>query len=292
MAVTVSVTAIPKPPRKAEPLGQARRCRQAWRARTSRPAGRCASERRYDLRLEDRSRALCCNASDVGRLRRAAARAARAVRAIFPRGALASDGRSNLSHVARFWPYSFPLRSYIRFALEADVNARHRWVSRSANSGHRAPFHSITSSARASSVGGTSRPSALGGLQVDDQLELARLLHGQVRGFCAFENATGIDADPTPPVRKVGTVAHQPVTLSGLHHRYASTGMLFLNSSSSMFCGVVLLRELTVITFSPSRVGHGERCQRIVKCAALSHITREHSWIGRARMRAGERSPA
>ena len=35
--------------------------------------------------------------------------------------------------------------------------------------------HSITSSARASSVGGTSRPSALAVLQVDDQLEFGRL---------------------------------------------------------------------------------------------------------------------
>jgi hypothetical protein len=36
-----------------------------------------------------------------------------------------------------------------------------------------AMLHSITSSARASSVGGTSMPSAL--LEVDDQLELGRL---------------------------------------------------------------------------------------------------------------------
>jgi hypothetical protein len=43
----------------------------------------------------------------------------------------------------------------------------------------RPPAHSITSSARASSIGGTSKPS-LGGLQVDNQLEFRRLHHRQV----------------------------------------------------------------------------------------------------------------
>jgi hypothetical protein len=44
--------------RKAAAFEQARRCRREGRARLSRPEGRCGSERRYHLRLEDRSRAL------------------------------------------------------------------------------------------------------------------------------------------------------------------------------------------------------------------------------------------
>ena len=55
--------------------------------------------------------------------------------------------------------------------------------------------HSITSSARASSVGGTSRPSALAVLQIDDELELGRLHDRQVGGLRALEDSTGIDAD-------------------------------------------------------------------------------------------------
>ena len=43
-----------------------------------------------------------------------------------------------------------------------------------------APLHSITSSATASSVGGTVRPSIERRLRVDDQLELARLHDRQV----------------------------------------------------------------------------------------------------------------
>ena len=43
--------------------------------------------------------------------------------------------------------------------------------------------HSITSSARASSVGGTVEAERLGGLQVDDQLEFGRLLDRQSAGF-------------------------------------------------------------------------------------------------------------
>ena len=73
-----------------------------------------------------------------------------------------------------------------------------------------APPHSITSSARASSVGGTSRPSILAVLAIDDQLELGRLHDRQVRRLRALEDAAGIDADLTPRVRNVGSVAHQP----------------------------------------------------------------------------------
>ena len=65
------------------------------------------------------------------------------------------------------------------------------------------PHHSITSSARASNVGGTSRPSALRGLQVDDELELGRLQDRQIGGICALEDVTGIDADLTTTVGKL-----------------------------------------------------------------------------------------
>ena len=70
--------------------------------------------------------------------------------------------------------------------------------------------HSITSSARASSVGGTVEAEHPGGLSVDDQLELGRLHDRQVRGLGALEDATGIDADLTIGIRKAGAVAHQP----------------------------------------------------------------------------------
>src|SRR5262249_4164770 len=49
-----------------------------------------------------------------------------------------------------------------------------------------------------------------GGLVIDDQLELGRLHHRQVRRLRTLENATGIDADDTPRICDVGSVAHQP----------------------------------------------------------------------------------
>ena len=58
-----------------------------------------------------------------------------------------------------------------------------------------APFHSITSSARASSVGGTVEAEHPGGLGVDDQLELRRLHDRQVCGLRALEDAADIGAD-------------------------------------------------------------------------------------------------
>ena len=55
-----------------------------------------------------------------------------------------------------------------------------------------APPHSITSSARASSVGGTSRPSALAVLRLIDQLVLGRRLHRQVGRLLALEDAVDV----------------------------------------------------------------------------------------------------
>ena len=63
--------------------------------------------------------------------------------------------------------------------------------------------HSITSSARASSVGGTSRPSILAVCSVDDQLELGRLHDRQIGGLRALEDAAGVDADLTIGIRKL-----------------------------------------------------------------------------------------
>ena len=52
--------------------------------------------------------------------------------------------------------------------------------------------HSITSSARASSVGGTVEAERLGGLEVDHQLVLGRRLHRQVGRLLALEDAVDV----------------------------------------------------------------------------------------------------
>ena len=68
--------------------------------------------------------------------------------------------------------------------------------------------YSITSSARASSDCGTSRPSWRR-LEVDDQLELGRLHDRQIGRLLALEDATGVDAGLTIGIGDVGSVAHQ-----------------------------------------------------------------------------------
>src|SRR5262249_17830189 len=52
-----------------------------------------------------------------------------------------------------------------------------------------APLHSITSSARASSIGGASRPSAFAALVTDDKFKLCRLLNRPILRLCSSPDA-------------------------------------------------------------------------------------------------------
>src|SRR5262249_22683239 len=73
----------------------------------------------------------------------------------------------------------------------------------------------------------------------------------------------------------------------------ASSGRRTAGLLIPVLCGTTLRPcELIVVTLRTRRVGHRERCQRIVKGGALSHVPREHGRIGRARMRTGKRAPA
>ena len=70
--------------------------------------------------------------------------------------------------------------------------------------------HSITSSARASSVGGTSRPSALAVLRLIDELEFGRLLDRQVGGLLALEDAVDVDGGAPEQVAIIRPVVKRP----------------------------------------------------------------------------------
>ena len=65
-----------------------------------------------------------------------------------------------------------------------------------------APFHSITSSALASSVAGIVEAERLGGLEVDHQFELGRLLDRQVGRLGALENLVNEDGGPPERIRR------------------------------------------------------------------------------------------
>ena len=58
----------------------------------------------------------------------------------------------------------------------------------------KAALYSITSSASASKVGGNREAERLGGLEVDDELELGRRLHRKIGWLLALENTAGIEA--------------------------------------------------------------------------------------------------
>ena len=66
--------------------------------------------------------------------------------------------------------------------------------------------YSITSSARASSVGGI-KAERLGGCKVEDQLNFGGLLDRQIGRLLALENPTSIDAGDAERISTTGSVA-------------------------------------------------------------------------------------
>ena len=69
--------------------------------------------------------------------------------------------------------------------------------------------HSITSSARASSVGGHFKAEHPGSLGVDDEFEPRCLHDRQIGRGAALDDATDVEADLTISVRKIASEAHQ-----------------------------------------------------------------------------------
>src|SRR5262249_40637737 len=87
-----------------------------------------------------------------------------------------------------------------------------------------APFHSITSSAMASSVGGTVRPSIRAVLRLITSSNLVGRSTG--RGLFAFENSPDIDASWARRARKARAVTHQTACNRGLTHLIACGQMV------------------------------------------------------------------
>ena len=67
--------------------------------------------------------------------------------------------------------------------------------------------HSITSSASASTLGGSSRPSAFAVLRLMTRVELGRLQDRQVGRLVALENSASVDTSLAIRIRKTGAVA-------------------------------------------------------------------------------------
>ena len=110
-----------------------------------------------------------------------------------------SEGRASFG--AWLWPLTVRLlaSSQQSYLQQSDCGRDHavRLLRLRANAQHPlAAAYSITSSARASSVGVEAE--RFGGGQIDDEIELGRRLNGQVGGFLALEDA--IDVTRSQPV--------------------------------------------------------------------------------------------
>ena len=131
--------------------------------------------------------------------------------------------------------------------------------------------YSITSSARASSVGGTGEAKRLRGLEVDDQLELGRLNHRKVGRFLTFEDTARIDANLAIGVAQMGSVARWPPGCSKLAP--------IVDRGKAMAC-----RQCDNLIAPPEEVGIGadnERASSLVnkraKAAAMSCCLLRHN---------------
>ena len=92
----------------------------------------------------------------------------------------------------------------------------------------------------------------LGGLEVDDQLDLGRLLDRQVGGLLALENPAGVDAGLTVRIRKAGSVAHQAASRGELA-KLVDRGHRVADASAAS-CSRRLLKNASVpITSAPAR---------------------------------------
>src|SRR4051812_567942 len=70
--------------------------------------------------------------------------------------------------------------------------------------------YSITSSARSRNDSGIVSPSAVGCGQIDDEIELSRLLDRYISGLRPAQDLVDIVTGAAPKVRKVWAIGHQP----------------------------------------------------------------------------------
>src|SRR5262249_42880330 len=82
----------------------------------------------------------------------------------------------------------------------------------------------------------------LGGLEIDDQLDLGGLLDGQITRLFALENFADVNADQTIVFRLIASVAHQPAgcdelaILEDRRHRVANAQRSKLLAPASEQC--------------------------------------------------------
>src|SRR5262249_18630181 len=78
--------------------------------------------------------------------------------------------------------------------------------------------HSITSSARAGRLGGTSMPGARAGGRLMTRSNFLHLIAGKSAGLGPLQDAARIDADLPIRIPNVGSIAHQPAGFRKLTH--------------------------------------------------------------------------
>jgi hypothetical protein len=122
----------------------------------------------------------------------------------------------------------------------------------------------------------------LGGLEVDEKLDLSGLLDGQIGGLVALENPAGVDAGLTVHVRNTASVAHQAASrgelaiLEDRGHRVAERQ-----------CGELLapaIKERIASDHEPARSQLDQLCEGYIKvtlCAGIQDMEFQPEGVGR-----------
>ena len=101
----------------------------------------------------------------------------------------------------------------------------------------------------------------LGGLEINDQLELRRLQHGQVGGLLALENPASVDADLTVRIREAGSVAHQAAGLGVLAQLINRRNFVACSKSRQSIAGEKEMRTTSDDQCACSLPNSGRECR-------------------------------
>ena len=104
----------------------------------------------------------------------------------------------------------------------------------------------MTRSASGQDIGRNGQSDLFGGLEIDDELELRRLFHWEIRRLCAFQDLIDVSGGATKQIEIAGTIVHQSASVHELGAAYIVGNRFFaakstIRSRRALIAGVGLV---------------------------------------------------